>query len=389
MKKILAIVSTFAFAALALTGCGGGDSTTDTASGDTIKIGANYELSGNVATYGQDCVDGVQLAIDEINAAGGVNGSQLELVKSDNKSDTAEATSVATKLAGQGVVTILGPATSGNFKATIPVAESNKIPIISCSATADDVTSADGKVYDYVFRTCFSDSFQGSGMATYASTTLGAKKAVIIQDTSSDYAKGLAENFKSTFEADGGTIVGSEGYVAGDTDFNAILTKVKAMEYDVIYLPGYYSEVGLIVKQARDLGVTAPFLGGDGYDSPTLLELAGAEALNDVYFTNHYSALDQDPKVVAFQKAFKEAKSKDASAFNALGYDLGYFVADAIKRAGSADPAEIQKALAATKDFEGVTGTVTVDENHNAVKSLVVVKLENGVAASAEKVDVK
>ncbi|MEG1478913.1 MAG: ABC transporter substrate-binding protein, partial [Clostridiales bacterium] len=280
MKKILALTFCLALTMFTLTGCGGSKddtaTTTDTDTGDAIKIGVNYEMSGAVATYGQDSVKGIEMAIEEVNAAGGVNGSQIELVKLDNKSETSEATSVSTKLVTQEkVVTILGPATSGNFKATIPVAEANKVPIISASATADDVTNKDGKAYEYVFKTCFSDSYQGSAMATYAADTLKAKTAVIIKDTSSDYAKGLADNFKKTFEANGGKVVGDDGYVAGDTDFNGVLTKVKSMKYDVIYLPGYYSEVGLIIKQARDQGITAPFLGGDGYDSPTLLELAG------------------------------------------------------------------------------------------------------------------
>lgn len=393
MKKILAVLFCLSLAMFTLAGCGDKDVETadpngEAASGDTIKVGVNYELSGNVATYGQDSVNGIELAINEINADGGVNGKEIELVKLDNKSEASEATSVATKLVTQnGVIAILGPATSGNFKATIPVAESNQVPIISASATADDVTNNDGAVYEYVFRTCFSDSYQGSAMATYAAETLGASNAVVIQDTSSDYAKGLAENFISTFEEAGGNIVGQEGYVAGDTDFNAILTKIKALDFDVVYLPGYYSEVGLIIKQARDLGIESPFMGGDGYDSPTLLELAGAEALNNVYFTNHYSSIDQDPLVVKFQEAYKAKYNTDASAFNALGYDLGYFIADAIGRAESLDAAAVHDALASTTDFTGVTGSITVDELHNAVKSMVVIGLENGVPATAEKVD--
>ncbi|HIZ77505.1 MAG TPA: ABC transporter substrate-binding protein [Firmicutes bacterium] len=390
MKKTLLLVLSLMLSVGLLAGCGNNEeSTTDegASSGDTVKIGLNYELSGATATYGEDSVKGIELAIEEINANGGIDGKTIELVKIDNKSETSEATSVATKLIDQeGVVSILGPATSGAFKATIPVAESKQVPIISASATADDVTTNDGEAYQYVFRTCFSDSYQGSVMATFASENLGATKAVIIQDTSSDYAKGLAENFQTTFEEAGGEIVASEGYVSGDTDFKSILTKIKNNEFDVIYLPGYYSEVGLIVKQARDLGIDAPVLGGDGFDSPTLLELAGADALNNIYFTNHYSAVDQDPKVVEFQAAFKEKYNTDASAFNATGYDLGYFIADAIDRADSTDPQAIQEALASTENFEGVTGTITVDELHNAIKSIVVIGLENGVQASAEKI---
>ncbi len=392
MKKLLAVLFCLSLAMFALAGCGNSEedaATDETASAEgTISIGVNYELSGTVATYGQDNVNGIELAVEEINANGGVNGQQIKLEKMDNKSEATEATSVATKLITENnVVTILGPATSGNFKATIPVAQSNQIPIISASATAEDVTVADGTVYDYVFKTCFSDSYQGAAMAAFAANNLGATKAVIIKDTSSDYAKGLADNFTASFEAAGGTIVGEEGYVAGDTDFNAILTKAKALDFDVVYLPGYYSEVGLIIKQARDLGIEAPFLGGDGYDSPTLLELAGAEALNNVYYTNHYSPIDEDEKVTAFQEAFKAKYNADPSAFNALGYDLAYFIADAIERAGSTDPEAIKDALASTENFSGVTGTITIDENHNPIKSIVIIGLENGVAASSERME--
>ena len=214
-----------------------------------------------------------------INAAGGIDGKQIEVIKYDNKSEPAEATTLTTKLASQDkVLTVIGPATSGAFKATIPVANQNKVPIISGSATADDVTLSNGRLQEYVFRTCFSDSYQGTAMANFASQQQHAKTAVIIKDTSSDYAKGLADNFRATFEASGGRIVAEEGYASGETNFNTIMTRIKSAQSDVIYLPGYYEEVGLAVKQARDLGITQPILGGDGFDSPVLLEKAGAAA---------------------------------------------------------------------------------------------------------------
>jgi branched-chain amino acid transport system substrate-binding protein len=317
---------------------------------------------------------------------------QIVPVKIDNKSDSAEATSVATRLMTQeGVVASLGPATSGNFMATIPVAMGSKIPVISASATADKGVTTDdkGNVNDFVFRLCFNDSFQGVTMANFASGNLSAKKAVIIKDNSSDYGKGLAENFRATFEAAGGTIVAEEGYVGKDKDFNAILTKIKGQEFDVIFIPGYYQEAGLIIKQARDLGIKAPVLGADGFDSPVLLELAGPEALNDVYFSNHYSSLDQDPKVQDFIAAYKAKNNVDPNAFNALGYDLGQYIADAIKRANSTDPVAIKDALADTKGFAGVTGTFDMGEDHNPIKSAVVIGLENGVQKTSVKVDPK
>ena len=393
MKKTLIMLLALIMVIGSFTACGGKkDSGNGDAAAKEVKIGINYELTGQVATYGEASVDGIMMAFDEINKAGGINGMKIVPVKVDNKSDAAEATSLATRLMTQeGVVACLGPATSGDFMATIPVAMGSKVPIISASATADEgvTTDAKGNVNDYVFRLCFNDSFQGVTMANFASQNLSAKSAVIIKDNSSDYAKGLAKNFKDTFTAAGGTIVAEEGYVAKDKDFNAILTSIKGKQFDVIFLPGYYQEAGLIIKQARDLGITQPVLGADGFDSPVLLELAGATALNDVYFSNHYSSLDQDPKVVNFIKAFKEKYDKEPNAFNALGYDLGKYIADAITRAGSTDPTAIKEALASTKDFAGVTGTFSMGKDHNPIKSAVVIGLKDGVQSTSVKVEPK
>jgi len=390
MKKLLVLLLALILVLGAFAGCGGAADEEEAAT--EVKIGVNYELTGGVATYGQASVDGIQMAFDEINEAGGINGMKIVPVVLDNKSDSAEATSLATRLMTQeGVVACLGPATSGNFMATIPVATDNGIPVISASATADEGVTMDasGKVNDYVFRLCFNDSFQGITMANFALNNLSAKSAVLIQDQSSDYAKGLAKNFVETFEAAGGTIVAKEGYVTDDKDFNAILTNIKGKKFDVIFLPGYYKEAGLIIKQARELGITAPILGADGFDSEVLLQLAGAEALNNVYFSNHYSNLDEDPMVQDFITKFKEKYGADPNAFHALGYDLGKYIADAITRAGSTDPEAIKDALASTENFAGVTGTFSMGEDHNPIKSIVVIGLENGVQATSVKVDPK
>lgn len=394
MKKSLILLLTLSLVVSLFTGCSGDKNTSSQEGSGTeaqqVKIGINYELSGNVASYGESSVNGILMAFDEINAAGGINGMEIVPVTMDNKSDAAEATSLATRLMTQeGVVACLGPATSGNFMATIPVAMSNKIPVISASATADEGVTVDknGNVNEYVFRLCFNDSFQGVTMANFASNNLGATKAVVIQDKSSDYAEGLAKNFIKTFEENGGSIVAQEGYVAKDKDFNSILTKIKGVDFDVIFLPGYYQEAGLIIKQARDLGIDAPILGADGFDSPVLLQLAGEEALNNVYFSNHYSSIDEDPLVKEFIEAYKEKYGVEPNAFNALGYDLGYFIADAIERAGSTDPVAIKDALAEAKGFVGVTGTFDMGPDHNPIKSAVVIGLENGVQASSVKVD--
>jgi branched-chain amino acid transport system substrate-binding protein len=394
MKKFLAAALSVLLVALLLSGCGAKTNENE------IRIGINYELSGAVATYGQSSVDGIMMAIDEINAAGGINGKTIVPVKYDNKSEPAEATTLANKLMTQDkVLAILGPATSGSFKAEIPVAEKNKVPVITGSATADDVTvdledgqvvyNDDGSVKglkEYAFRICFSDSYQGSAMAAFASENLSAAKAVIIKDTSSDYGKGLAANFLATFTEKGGEVVAEEAYVSGNTDFNGILTKIKGMDFDVIYIPGYYQEAGLIIKQARAQGITAPILGADGFDSPTLAELAGADALNDVYYTNHYSSLDKDPLVTQFIADYNAKYGKEPDAFNALGYDLAKFVCDGISRCETLDSESLKEALASTENFVGVTGSFSVDEKHNPVKSIVVIGLKDGVQDSSVKV---
>jgi branched-chain amino acid transport system substrate-binding protein len=350
----------------------------------SVKVGINMELSGAVATYGEDTVKGIELAIEQLNAAGGINGAQIQVVKYDNKSDAAEATSLGTKLMTEDkVLAVMGPATSGAFKAEIPVAIQNKVPVISGSATADDVTVDASGVKDYAFRICFNDSYQGTAMANFALSNLSKTKAVIIKDSSSDYSKGLAESFTAAFTAGGGTIVSEEAYVAGDTDFNAVLTKIKGLDFDVIFIPGYYEEAGLIIKQARALGIDVPVLGADGFDSPTLAELAGTDAANNIYFSNHYSSLDQSPVVQDFISAFKTKYGVDPNAFNALGFDLAKFTCDSIGRASAQTGEAVKDALASTKDFEGVTGTFSVGEDHNPIKALVVIEMQGGKQVSS------
>lgn len=384
MKKSLCLLTAVLLGTSLFAGCAksGSDS-------NTVKIGLNYELTGQVATYGQGIVEGIEMAFEEINKAEGVLGKQIEAVKVDNKSDNTEAASVATRLATKDkVVLMLGPATSGNTKAASPIAVQNKVPLVSASATADDVTvDKNGKVREYVFKTCFSDSFQGVIMANFAYNDLSSKKAAMLVDATSDYSKGLAKSFKETYEKLGGSVATEEAYKAKDTDFKAVLTNLKAANPDVLFIPGYYEEVGLIVKQARELGFNVPVLGGDGYDSPKLLEIAGKDALNKVYFTNHYSSKDTTPEVTKFREAFKAKYNKEPDAFNALGYDLAYFAADAVTRAGKADAEAIKNALAATKDFNAITGKFSIDENHNPVKSITVLEVKDGDFSFVKKVE--
>lgn len=384
MKRILTGLAAATVGLAMLAGCSG-NGTAQAPAGDTIKIGVNFELSGDVATYGQANVAGIKMAADEINAAGGIGGKQIQLIEYDTKSDAAEATTLATKLMTQDkVIAVIGPATSGATKATLPVAERSKVPVVSPSATADDVTVDANGVKQFAFRTCYNDSFQGTAAAEYAAKKFSAKKAVILRDSSSDYSKGLADAFRTTFTAGGGEIVSEDAYAKGADNFNAVMTKFKGQSFDVVYLPGYYTEVGKAIKQARDLGVTQPILGGDGYDSPVLAEQAGAQ-LKDVYFSNHYSSEDQDPKVQDFIKAFKAKNNNDPNAFNALGYDTMKFVADAVGRASEKTGEGVAKALAETKDFSGVTGTFSVDENHNPVKAVVFVGYDKDGKLVSEK----
>ena len=375
-KKVCFLLAGVALAGL-VAGCGGDKKADD---GNTIKIGANFELTGAVAVYGQSGFNGVELAVEEINAAGGVNGKKLELVKYDTKSEVSEATNGATKLITENKVkALIGPATSGAGVAAQQIATDNKIPMISPSGTAENVTVDNkGMVRKYIFRTPFIDSFQGIAMGKFASTSLKAKTAAIYLDNSSDYAKGLAKYFEEEFVKSGGTVVTKEAYLQKDTDFKSTLTKMKASNPDVIYVPGYYQEVSMIIKQARELGMNQPMLGGDGWDSPKLAEVAGAAALENTYMSNHYASGDSDPKLKAFEEKYQKKYGAKPEAFAALGYDSVYILVDAIKRAGGTDGDKVAEALAKAKDLDLVTGKFSFDEKHNPIKTAVIVAFKKG-----------
>lgn len=399
-KKYSSLFMATALLTGVLAGCGTDDDSSSSSSsssggsgntaGDVIKIGANLELSGNVASYGSSINDGAKLAIEEINAAGGIDGKQIEYIAVDNKSETAEATSAAIRLAEQEkVVAMLAPATSGNSVATVQIASQHKVPMVTASGTAPNVTvNDDGSINEYAFRTCFIDPFQGTVAANFAINELGAKNVAIYADNASDYAKGLAASFKETVEANGGTVVIEEAYVAKDVDFKSTLTNIKGKNPDFIFIPGYYEEVGLIVKQAREIGIDVPLMGADGWDSPTLVDLAGGDALNNTFITNHYSSEDPDAKIQEFVEAFKGKYNQAPNAFHALGYDSIFYIVDAIKRVdGDITGEAIQKQLAATKDLSLITGTFSVDENHNPVKSATVLEFVDGKQQFNSKVN--
>ncbi|MEI2471808.1 ABC transporter substrate-binding protein, partial [Peribacillus frigoritolerans] len=391
-KKLAGVFLSLSLVAGALAGCSGDSKTSSSSggsskSGDTIKIGANLELSGGTASFGQSAADGLKLAIDEINKEG-INGKKLEIVKVDNKSDAAEATSGSIKLVSQDkVVAVVGSATSTNTLAQVQVAQDNKVPLLTPTATNPDITNKAGKLNDYVFRTCFIDPFQGTVAANFASDEIGAKTAAIYVDSASDYSKGLAAAFKEAFTAKGGKIVAEEAYVTKDTDFRSTLTRIKSAKPEFVFLPGYYEEVGLILKQAREDGIDLPFMGGDGWDSPKVVEIAGAEALKNTYITNHYSPEDEDAKIQDFVAAFKKEYDKTPDAFAALGYDTGYYLADAIKRSGDASPEKIRQALEDVKDLQLVSGTLNLDENHDPIKSATILEYVDGKQTFKTKIN--
>jgi branched-chain amino acid transport system substrate-binding protein len=376
----LAIVLTMVTVLVA--GCGGSTESKD------IKIGGNFELTGGVATFGQASVNGAKLAFKQINAAGGVLGKQIAFVQADNKSEPSESTNAITKLITQDkVVAVLGAVTSSDTLAAVPVAMQYKIPLVTSMSTNPKVTFENGKVNDYAFRACFIDPFQGTVMANFATNTLKAKNVAIYIDNSSDYAKGLAEFFEKAFVASGGTIVSKEAYLQKDQDFKATLTKIRSSNPDAIFIPGYYQEVGLIAKQARELGIMVPLMGGDGWDSPKLTEIAGKQALNNSFFSNHYTPEDKDPKVVKFVEDYKAEYGQVPDALAALGYDSAMMIVDAIKRANSADPEKIKEALVQTKGLQGVSGMITLNDHHDAVKSAVVIEMIDGAQVFKEKVN--
>lgn len=386
-KKLIAVTAVLTLA-FGMVGCSK-SSSGGSSSGDVIKIGANLEMTGQVAAFGQSQLNGIKLAAEEINAAGGVLGKKIEIISADNASKKEESTRVATKLITEDKVDVLmGASISGDTFAALEVANNKKIPMLTPSATNDSITfdAKKNKLNEWVFRACFTDSFQGKVMADFASKKLNAKKAVIYVESSSDYSKGLAKAFRETFEKNGGTIAAEESYQTKDTDFKAVLTRIKTLNPEVIWVPGYYDEVGKIVKQAREMGITAPMMGGDGWDAPQLVEIAGKDALNNTFISNHYSSEDPDPKVKKFVDAFKAKYGSVPDAMAVLGYDATHMMADAIKRAGEVDKEKIKNALADTKNFEGVTGKIALDKNHDPVKAAAVLEFKDGKQTFKDKI---
>lgn len=359
------------------------------ATGEPLVLGVNLELTGPAAPYSVPAVEAFELYVEQVNAAGGVlDGRPLELVVLDNKTDTTEGVSLQTRLNDDPeVVATLGPNASGVVNAAKPVIESSAKPTVLPATTGDGLTlAANGEAVANLFRTAYEDSYQGTAGAVYVYDTLGAQNTLLIVDNALDYSQGLADAFVTKYEELGGTVVATEAYSSGDTDFTALATKLLGYEFDAIYMPGYYTETGLLVKAFRELGLTQPVVGADGYASDTFVELAGAENTYDVHYTTHYDASLESEASVAFGEAYTEKFGKAPDTFAALGYDAISFLVDGIERAGSTDPEAISQALAETVDFEGVTGTFSINDEHNPVKPAVMVTLDNGNVVNAQEV---
>ena len=377
-KKLLSVMAVSALAMGLFTGCGGEEKAADQ---NVVKVGVFLPLTGDNAAGGELELRGIKLA-NQLHPE--VLGKKVELVVADNKSDKAEAASVAARLIEKDKVSVLvGSYGSSLSMAAGNIVKENKVPAVGTSCTNPQVTANN----DYYFRACFIDPFQGTVMAKFATAELGVGNAAVLIDNSSDYAKGLAQFFKENFVKEGGAVTAEESYLQKDTDFKATLTKIKATNPDFLYVPGYYQEVGLIVKQARELGMNMPIAGGDGWDSAKMPEIAGAAALNNTYFSSLYSPEDSSDINKNFVAAYEKAYGQKPDVFAALSYDSALLVAEAIKNAGSTEPAKISEAMAKINGFSGVSGSVTFDDKHNPVKSAVILEYKDGAQSLKTKIN--
>lgn len=364
-----------------LAGCGkpGGGA----ADGDFIAFGEYASLTGKEAAFGQSSHRGTLIALEEINAAGGLLGKKVNFIFEDNRSTPGESATIAKKLITRDrVVAVLGEVASGRSLEAAPICQANRIPMISPSSTNPKVTETG----DYIFRVCFTDPFQGRLLAEFAQRSLKAQNVAILSDVSAPYSVGLAQFFREPFVAGGGKIVSEQKYTGGDKDFKAQLTAIKAAKPDAIFVPGYYTEAGLIVSQARQLGITNTLFGGDGWEAPELLQIGGT-ALEGTYYSTHFTAENPDPKVQKFVAAYRAKNGGETpNSMAALGYDSAMILAEAIKRAGTTEGAKLRDAIAATKDYDGVSGRTTLDAQRNATKPAVIVTVKDGQFRHVESI---
>jgi branched-chain amino acid transport system substrate-binding protein len=341
-----------------------------------IKVGEFASLSGSEAAFGRSSHNGTLLAVEQINATGGVLGKQLDLIYEDDQSKDGESATAVKKLISRDkVVAILGEVASTRSLEAAPICQQYKVPQISPSSTNPKVT----QIGDYVFRVCFIDPFQGTVMANFATKTLKAKKVAVLTDVGSTYSVGLADFFKKGFTANGGKIVAEQKFTKDDKDFKAQLTALKPENPDAIFIPAYYGQVTLIALQARELGISVPLFGGDGWEAPELIQGPGAaEALEGCYFSTHFSPDQDSPKIKQFVTDYQKRFNAAPDAMGALGYDSVLALVDAIKRANSTDSTKIRDALATLKDLDGVTGKTTLDENRDARKPAVIIAIKSG-----------
>jgi branched-chain amino acid transport system substrate-binding protein len=340
-----------------------------------ILVGEYGSMTGTEATFGKSTHEGIMMAFDEINAAGGINGRRIKVLTEDDQSKAEEAANVVQKLISQNnVIAVLGEVASSSSIAAAPICQANKVPMISPSSTNPGVTEKG----DYIFRMCFIDPYQGEAMANYVTRDLGVKSAAILIDVRSDYSTGLAQFFEQTFTKNGGRITGKQSYAKGDSDFRSQLTALKAGNPQIIFVPGYYNDIGQIAIQAKDLGMRQPLVGGDGWESPKLIEIGG-KALEGSFFTTHYHQDDPSQAVRNFVDKYQQRYQYKPDALAALGYDAARLLADSIRRAGSTDGPALRDAIAATKGFDGVTGKITFGPDRNPIgKKLVVLEIKDG-----------
>ena len=373
------VFSVLAVTGLALASCkprgeDAGKSKDATKASTEIVVGHYASLTGSTAHFGQDTDKALRLLVKEVNQAGGVHGKQIKVVTLDTRGDSAEAANAVSRLIDvEKAQAIIGEVASSLSLAGGRVAQRRKIPMISPSSTNPKVT----EVGDYIFRVCFLDPFQGKVMAMFARNNLKLEKVAILRDVKNDYSIGLADAFKAAFTAAGGTIAAEQSYSQGDTDFSAQVTAIKGTPAQAIFVPGYYAEVGAIARTAARLGVKVPLLGGDGWDAPDLMKIGG-DALNGSYFSNHFAPDVASPKAQKFVTDFKTEYGQEPTGLGALGYDAGGVLVEALRAGGDAGPAALRDRLAAVKDFDGVTGKISIDAGRNAQKSAVVLKIENG-----------
>ena len=369
MKKLNVVLMG---AALLLTACGGAKESAEEAK--VMKLGGIGPLTGPLAIYGVTSTNGSKLAFEEINKNGGILGKQVEYIVLDEKGDSTEAVTAYNKLVDEGVVALIGDITSKPSLAVAEVAAQDNLPMITPTGTQFNITAAGPNV----FRVCFTDPYQGVVLANFAKNNLNAKTAAVVVNNSSDYSDGVAKAFVEQAEKLGLKVVAKEGYSDGDKDFRAQLTKILPTNPDVLVVPDYYEQVALITTQAREVGIKATFVGPDGWDGVAkTLDASAYGAVENSYFTNHYSLQDQSPKVQNFLKAYKEAYNEEPSAFSALSYDAAYMMKAAIEKAGTTDKQAVVDALK-NLDYDGVTGHLTFDENNNPVKAVTVLKIVNG-----------